>query len=360
MKPRLPSILGSARLHGRSSHTAPGSSGTSQLPCIFPSLGWPSRSCSIPYQKQLGFVDTGTGGTPSSQEPQGPGATPSSGSPGFKSMSRVNGGARAKPEERREESGFCSQDPGKGQGRDQGRQVLPRPSPAPPPPPPRGQGAQDRPRPHPSTGVLAGTKQAPQAGPDPRMNAPGEQRAGGEGTHHQLRAGTPIKSSRIRNLGTPMPTFCPCLLLLLAPPVLSAASRVEAPTLRAFPEPSAPTVLSGPSSLIGNLRGSPLLLSLHPEEEGVGGTQPLPRRMDFPRQPAPPGPTTGCTCSAPHLDPWPATGSRLPWRGDQELSRPGAQQHLGLGLQANIPRPRPTSLQAPLTCRTQCWWASRV
>lgn len=87
MKPRLPSILGSARLHGQSSHTAPGSSGTSQLPCVFPSLGWPSRSCSTPYQKQLGFVDTGTRGTPSSQEPQGPGATPSSGSPGFKSMS---------------------------------------------------------------------------------------------------------------------------------------------------------------------------------------------------------------------------------------------------------------------------------
>lgn len=174
MKPRLPSTLGSAWLHGRHSHTSPGSAGTGQLPCGFPSLGRPSRSCSAPYQKQLGFVDTGTGGTLSSQEPQGPGATPSSGSPGFKSISRVNGSARAKPEERREEAGFCSRDPGK----DQGREVLPRPSPLPPQPPLGGQDAQDRPRPGPSTGVLAGTKQGPQVGPDPRMNAPGEQRAG--------------------------------------------------------------------------------------------------------------------------------------------------------------------------------------
>lgn len=39
-------------------------------------------------------------------------------------MSRVNGGARAKPEERREEVGFCSRDPGK----DQGSEVLPDPA----------------------------------------------------------------------------------------------------------------------------------------------------------------------------------------------------------------------------------------
>ena len=188
----------------------------------------------------------------------------------------------------------------------------------------------------------------------------GNRELGGEGTRHQLRAGTPIKGSRIQNLGTPMPTFCPSLLPLLAPPVVRLPPELKPPTSGPSLSPLPHSAVRNPSPLIGHLRGSPLLLSLHPEEEGVGGPRPLPHRMDFPRQPVPPGPTRVCTCSAFPLSPWPAMGSRLPPRGDQELSRPGAQQHLGLGLQANIPQPRPTSLQAPLTCRTQCWWASRV
>lgn len=232
-----------------------------------------------------------------------------------------------------------------------------RPSPVPPPPPLGGQDAQDRPRPGPSTGVPAGTKQGRWVQTLEGMPR-GDRQLGGAGTRHQFRAGTPIKGSRIRNLGTPMPTFCPSLLPLLAPPVPSGCLPNLSPILMAFSEPLPPRCCQGPSPLIGSLQGSPLLLSASCGGGGGGSSAP-PLRRDFPGSLPLPGPPWGCTRSAPHLGPWPATGSRLHWRGDRELSRPGPQQHVGLGLQANIPRPRPASLQAPPTFRTQCWWGEQ-
>lgn len=79
-----------------------------------------------------------------------------------------------------------------------------------------GQHAQDRPRPGASTGVPAGTKQGRWVQTLEGMPR-GDRQLGGEGTLHQFRAGTPIKGSRIRNLGTPEPTSCPSLLPLPPP-----------------------------------------------------------------------------------------------------------------------------------------------
>ena len=187
----------------------------------------------------------------------------------------------------------------------------------------------------------------------------GDRQLGGEGTSHQFRAGTPIKGSRIRNLGTPEPTSCPSLLPLLAPPVPSGCLPNLSPILVAFPEPPAPTVLSGPLSPDWEPPGVPTAPVCLPWRRGWGELSPSRSGGTFPGSLPLPGPPWGCTRSAPHLGPWPATGSRLHRRGSRELSRPGPQQHMGLGLPANIPRPRPASLWAPPTIRMQCWWGEQ-
>lgn len=106
VKPRLPSILGSARGSTARAHTplqaalAPASRPAS-LPL---SLCWPSRSCSTPTKSSwvCGYWDAGE--PHPHKNPRAPGATPSSGAP-VQVDELSHGGARAKPEERREESG---------------------------------------------------------------------------------------------------------------------------------------------------------------------------------------------------------------------------------------------------------------
>ena len=97
VKPRLHSVLGRAQLRG----STPLRAALAPATCPASSLPWVDRLGAAPPPTKSGLGLRAPGrGTPSSQEPQGIGATAGSGSPGFQSMSGVDGGARAKPEER--------------------------------------------------------------------------------------------------------------------------------------------------------------------------------------------------------------------------------------------------------------------
>lgn len=214
-----------------------------------------------------------------------------------------------------------------------------RPSPVPSPPPPGGQDAQDRPRPGPSTGVPAGTKQGRRVQTLEGMPR-GDRQLGGAGTRHQFRAGTPIKGSRIRNLGTPEPTFCPSLLPLLAPPVPSGCLPNLSPILMAFSEPLPPRCCQGPSPLIGSLQGSPLLLSASCGGGGGGSSAP-PAQEGFPRQPAPPGPTMGLYSLCPPPRPMASNGVQAALEGGSRVKQAWAPAARGAGASGQHPQAPP-------------------
>lgn len=137
-----------------------------------------------------------------------------------------------------------------------------------------------------------------------------------------------------------MPTFCPSLLTLLAPPVPSGCLPNLSPILMAFAEPLPPRCCQGPSALTGSLQGSPLLLSASCGG-GVGGAQPLPLRRDFPRQPAPPGPTMGLYPLCPPSRPMASNGVQAPSERVSRVKQPWAPAARGAEASGQHPQAPP-------------------